>query len=66
MQHTRLFNELTAELRNFDGSLASFKHRLDAYLATVEDKPYDPTEPQVADTNSLIDQIRCARLKSRM
>ena len=62
----RLFNEMTAELRNFDGSLASFKHRLDAYLATVEDKPYDPTEPQVADTNSLIDQIRCARLKSRM
>ena len=61
----KLYNELGLELRNFDGSLASFKHKLDVYLATVEDRPYDPTEPQMADSNSLKDQIRYARLKSR-
>ena len=61
----KLFNELEADLRNFDGSLDAFKRRLDKYLATVDDKPYDPTEPQMADTNSLKDQIICARLRSR-
>ena len=61
----RLFNELGAELRNFDGSLDAFKRRLDEYSANVDDKPYDPTEPQFADSNSLKDQIICARSKSR-
>ena len=61
----KLFNELTAELRNFQGSLEAFKRRLDNYLVSVDDKPYDPTEPQLADTNSLKDQIICARLRTR-
>ena len=61
----RLFNELGAELRNFDGSLNAFKNKLDNYLATVVDCPYDPTEPTLADTNSLKDQIICARSNSR-
>ena len=61
----KVFNELTAELRNFQGSLEAFKRRLDNYLATVDDKPHDPTEPQLADTNSLKDQINSVRLRSR-
>ena len=65
MRGPKLFNELTAELRNFQGSLEAFKRRLDNYLVSVDDKPYDPTEPQLADTNSLKDQIICARLRAR-
>ena len=61
----KLFNELGAELRNFNGSLDAFKRRLDKYLENVPDKPYDPTEPQMADSNSLTDQIKCVRSMSR-
>ena len=59
----KLFNELPTELRNFDGSLASFKCRLDKFLSTVEDQPYDPSKLKLADSNNLRDQIRCARSK---
>ena len=57
----KMFNELDQELRNFNGSLPTFKFKLDKFLSTIEDRPYDPMEPQVAPSNSLRDQIICGR-----
>ena len=60
----RLYNELTPEIRNYNGTLETFKVKLDKYLASVEDRPYDPKEPKMAETNSIKDQIRYARSKA--
>ena len=59
----KLFNTLDKNLRNFDGSLQAFKNKLDMFLATVEDTPLDPAEPQVAPSNSLPDQVAQARIR---
>ena len=61
----KLFNALDKNLRNFDGTLQTFKNNLDKFLATVGDIPLDPTEPQVAPSNSLLDQVAQARLRLR-
>ena len=63
----RLFNVLERNLRDFNGSLDTFKKNLDKYLDTVEDVPIDPTEPQVVASNGLLDQAAqaCSRLRSR-
>ena len=53
----KLFNELPPNLRNFDGKIDTFKTKLDRFLSTVKDEPYDPDEPLVAASNSLKDQI---------
>ena len=62
----KLFNALEKNLRNFDGSLQTFKSKLDKFLATIEDAPLVPTEPQVATSNSLLDQVVRARLRLRL
>ena len=62
----KLFNVMSAELRNFEGSLPSFKSKLDNFLSKIDDKPFDPTEPQLAESNCLIEQIRCMRTQSRI
>ena len=61
----KLFNELPKQIRNFNGSLETFKLKLDEYLSRVEDVPYDPGEPRSAPSNSLKDQIPQARLVFR-
>ena len=57
----KLFNELTPEIRNFNGSMEAFKSRLDGFLSTIKDEPYDPVEPLTAASNSLKDQIMSLR-----
>ena len=61
----KLFNILDKDLRNFDGTLETFKRKLDQFLATVTDIPVDPNEPQVVTSNSLIDQVAQGRLRLR-
>ena len=53
----RLFNCLSAEVREYDGSLDGFKHKLDRFLSTVPDKPCLPNYYQAAEGNSIIKQI---------
>ena len=60
----RLFNALDPELRNFDGTPDTFKRKLDSFLATIEDVPLDPSNPQVVRSNCLIDQIAQSRLRA--
>ena len=60
----RLYNELTPEIRNYNGTSETFKRKLDKYLASVKDRPHDPKEPKMAETNSIKDQIRYARSKA--
>ena len=59
----KLFNVLDRSLRNFDGTLQTFKNHLDKFLATIGDIPLDPTDPQVASSNSLVDQVAQARIR---
>ena len=65
VQGPKLFNTLEKNLREFDGTLETFKTRLDKFLSTIEDAPMDPNEPQVATSNSLLDQVAQARLRLR-
>ena len=53
----RLFNCLPAEVREYEGSLDGFKHKLDRFLSTVPDKPCLPNYYQAAEGNSIIKQI---------
>ena len=60
----KLFNALDPELRNFDGTPEAFKRKLDYFLATVDDVPLDPRNPQVVRSNCLIDQIAHCRSRA--
>lgn len=53
----KLFNSLPKKLRNFEGSVDSFKNALDSFLSKVRDQPYTPGYHQSAPSNSLIDQV---------
>ena len=54
----RLFNSLPKYLRNFQGSLESFKSKLDKYLRTVPDQPALLKYPgQSSESNSLLHQL---------
>ena len=60
----RLFNELPKNLREYGGSPAGFKSRLDDWLETIPDQPNLPHYHQAASGNSLLQQaaqIRAAR-----
>ena len=53
----RLFNKLPKMLRNFEGSLETFKVKLDKFLKTVPDRPFLPNYPgQSSVSNSLLHQ----------
>ena len=65
IQGPKLFNVLDKSLRNFDGSLDTFKRKLDKYLEAIPDIPLDPNEPQVVTSNSLLHQVARARLVLR-
>lgn len=60
----RLFNCLTSELREFDGSLDTFKKRLDVFLQSVPDRPPLQHYHQSAAGNSLIQQL--AQMRAEM
>ena len=53
----KLFNKLPRDLREYNGSLESFKNRLDVFLRSVEDQPVTPHYYQVGRSNSLLDRI---------
>ena len=53
----RLFNAIPRELRDFRGSLLTFKRKLDKFLVGLPDKPSLPQYYQSAAGNGLIDQL---------
>ena len=54
----KLFNSIPRDLRDQSyGSVDSFKHGLDMWLASIPDEPPIPNYPRAAITNSLLDQI---------
>jgi hypothetical protein len=53
----RLFNSLPRELRDFEGSLNSFKSKLDIFLKKVADQPALPHYVQGAEGNSIPAQL---------
>ena len=57
----KLFNVLPIDVRNFNGSVESFKNKLDSYLQTVSDQPVLPHYYEVAQSNSLTSQYRLVR-----
>ena len=57
----KLFNSLSIELRNFNGSVDGFKTRLDKFLSLIPDKPCTPGYHQPALSNSVIDQTALLR-----
>ena len=57
----KLFNSLSMDLRNFDGSLDVFKRRLDKFLQTIPDQPCIPAYQQPALSNSIVDQLSALR-----
>ena len=52
-----LFNSLPKRLRNFEGSVDTFKRHLDKFLSEIPDQPCIPGYQQAALTNSIIDQL---------
>ena len=61
-----LFNSIPKDIRDFDGSLATFKRRLDKFLATVPDRPMLLQYYQCSASNGLVDQLAQMRVESSM
>ena len=61
IQASRLFNEMPLNLREFTGSVDSFKHALDKWLHTVKDQPSLPHYHQQAAGNSVLEQLAQVR-----
>ena len=57
----RLFNAIPVALREFDGSLSTFKSKLDGFLGGVEDKPPLPGYYDAAGGNSITQQLAHVR-----
>ena len=62
VQAPRLFNALPSEIRNFEGSVNSFKGKLDKFLSKIPDQPPLRGYTQQAASNSLIDQLAVLRV----
>ena len=65
IQGPRLFNCMTREIREYEGSLEGFKRNLDGFLREVPDKPTLPHYPQTIRSNSLVAQVAQLRLENR-
>ena len=61
----RLFNAIPRELREFSGTLYTFKVKLDRYLKSVPDKPALPHYVQSAAGNGLLEQLAQQRAQNR-
>ena len=48
----KLFNDLPSDVRQFDGSLTTFKRKLDKFLDNVYDKPPLPGYIDAANGNT--------------
>ena len=60
VQGPRLFHSLPKDIRNHNGSLASFKGKLDILLGSIPDRPFLANYPQqTVQSNSIIHQIAC-------
>ena len=61
----RLFNVLPIKLRDFEGSVDTFKASLDSFLSKlkVRDQPEIPSYHQSSNSNSLVDQINQMKLE---
>lgn len=57
VQGPRLFNCLPMEMRNFSGSIDSFKVRLDKFLNKIPDQPCTPNYHQPSQSNSVVHQL---------
>ena len=57
IQGPKLFNSLSPEIRNFDGSFDVFKRKLDRFLCTIPDQPCIPGYHQSVVNNSIITQL---------
>ena len=53
----RLFNSIPKDLREYAGTLETFKAGLDRFLAGIQDKPALPQYYQSASGNGLLEQI---------
>ena len=53
----KLFNSITDDLRNYNGTVLSFKNKLDKFLARIPDQPCLPDYPQPVTSNSIPDQL---------
>ena len=51
------------KLRDFEGSVDTFKASLDSFLLKVRDQPKIPSYHQSSDSNSLVDQINQMKLE---
>lgn len=60
----KLFNVLPIVIREFDGSLETFKRKLDNFLESVNDKPPLPGYVDSADGNSIAQQIAHSRAQA--
>ena len=60
----KLFNVLPIEIRQFDGSLFTFKKKLDAFLENIVDRPPLPGYVDAAAGNSIVQQIAHARAQN--
>ena len=57
----KLFNCLPMNLRNFNGSVDTFKGKLDKFLKCIPDRPSLPAYQQSASSNSILDQLAAQR-----
>ena len=53
----RLFNCLPAKVRNYEGTLETFKRELDNCLSRIPDEPSMPNYPHLTGNNSIVAQI---------
>ena len=61
----KLFNAVPKELREFSGTLCTFKIRLDKFLKSINDKPALPHYAQSSTGNCLLEQISQLRVDYR-
>ena len=61
---SKLFNAMPTDIREFGGSLDTFKRKLDSFLRGIEDKPPLPGYRDAAVGNSLIQQIAHVRAQN--
>ena len=64
MMGPKLFNELPVSIREFNGSLRSFKRKLNDLLLSVEDKPIMPGYVLAASGNSIVQQLAHSRAQT--
>ena len=60
----RLFNSMPYDIRQFEGSLMTFKRKVDTFLLDVEDRPPLPGYVDAAAGNTIVQQTAHARAQN--